>query len=58
MLSRIEDSLSFLSVPPRERVNFRAFSSPEAGSVAFWVSITLKRSKHKPGYMVYTSHPE
>ncbi|WUM96048.1 ricin-type beta-trefoil lectin domain protein [Streptomyces sp. NBC_00322] len=23
-----------------------------------WVSITLKRSKHKPGYMVYTSHPE
>ncbi|WP_234439735.1 ricin-type beta-trefoil lectin domain protein [Streptomyces bicolor] len=22
------------------------------------VSITLKRSKHKPGYMVYTSHPE
>lgn len=23
-----------------------------------WVSITLKRSRHKPGYMVYTSHPE
>ncbi|MEU9010542.1 RICIN domain-containing protein [Streptomyces sp. NPDC048479] len=23
-----------------------------------WVSITLKRSKHKPGYTVYTSHPE
>jgi hypothetical protein len=30
----------------------------DARQAGNWVSITLKRSRHKPGYMVYTSHPE
>ncbi|WP_443077118.1 ricin-type beta-trefoil lectin domain protein [Streptomyces sp. SP18CS02] len=30
----------------------------DAHQAGNWVSITLKRSRHKPGYMVYTSHPE